>query len=235
MHSSEEIWKGLVLRQKEYRLGALQASPQCFASSYDREVAFEHDVWDTRLRNPLAETLVAVRPGDKSGRLADQAEVILYQPWLGTIVLTGPMEGHNSVDPLVKGNSVVASAVDSPNETMQDATAKGEDSVPHYQLNAIYVSPSDRGLGIGKLLIDAAIERVVSKEQDAQIARITLIVDYYNHAARRLYERCGFQVIRRYFFDDPRLTKHDEDPPEQTEAAVMERIMELQAAIDKVY
>lgn len=226
-HSEEDVWRSLVLRQKEFRLGALKASPQSFESTYARENTYDYSHWDERLKNKCSETIIAI-----------QAAVLsidaLQRDWVATLVLKGPLDDHDSHDPLVAHIQGVTSTVVA---TISDSTSNidfvnGSSEthlMPHFMLHALYVSPAVRGAGLGKRLINSALIRAeeVARESGAKSVRVTLIVDYHNKIARNMYQRCGFVIIKRYFFKDPRDSKYPEDPPEQTEAAVMEKISYL--------
>jgi ribosomal protein S18 acetylase RimI-like enzyme len=59
-----------------------------------------------------------------------------------------------------------------------------------YKLNKIYVSQTQQGKGIGKLLIEDVIERIKTKHATA----LLLNVNRYNKA-KQFYERIGFTVI----------------------------------------
>lgn len=48
-------------RYKYFRLYSLKTAPECFGSTYAREVAFTDDVWSDRLANPKATTFVAMQ------------------------------------------------------------------------------------------------------------------------------------------------------------------------------
>jgi ribosomal protein S18 acetylase RimI-like enzyme len=59
-----------------------------------------------------------------------------------------------------------------------------------WQINGVAVDPSYQRLGLGRTLMEAAIDEITSR--GAQ--RITLRVLSTNLTAQRLYERCGFVV-----------------------------------------
>ncbi|TWE16696.1 L-amino acid N-acyltransferase YncA [Kitasatospora atroaurantiaca] len=58
------------------------------------------------------------------------------------------------------------------------------------QIRGLAVSPAARGRGIGRALVEAACDAARAEG----IRRMTLRVLAHNAPARRLYERCGFQV-----------------------------------------
>ncbi len=57
-------------------------------------------------------------------------------------------------------------------------------------VNGLAVDPAHQGAGVGRALVEAAVER--AREQGAR--KVALRVLGHNHTARRLYERCGFVV-----------------------------------------
>ena len=59
------------------------------------------------------------------------------------------------------------------------------------RLVGMYVTPSFRGRGLGKQLVEAAIEEARSR---SGVRVMTLTATEGNDAAVSLYERCGFQI-----------------------------------------
>ena len=59
-------------------------------------------------------------------------------------------------------------------------------------IDTLAVSPNTQGKGIGKQLIQYAIDEVVVKQKKV----LGLLVDKDNPAAKRLYERIGFKVVK---------------------------------------
>lgn len=70
---------------------------------------------------------------------------------------------------------------------------------PEGEIADICVSPSVRGQGIGKALMDALIA-------DSHCTRFWLEVRMSNLAARGLYEKLGFELlgVRKNYYDHPR-------------------------------
>ena len=58
------------------------------------------------------------------------------------------------------------------------------------RIDGLGVLPSAQGRGAGRALVEAAVDRARS----AGAAKVTLAVLGSNGSARRLYERCGFEV-----------------------------------------
>ncbi|OAL47617.1 acyl-CoA N-acyltransferase [Pyrenochaeta sp. DS3sAY3a] len=63
------------------------------------------------------------------------------------------------------------------------------------ELKRLYLSPSSRGLGAGKQLLDAAIQKARS------LGYAEMLLDTLGSmvAARRLYEKAGFEEIESYY------------------------------------
>ncbi|MBC5636495.1 GNAT family N-acetyltransferase [Ornithinibacillus sp. BX22] len=57
---------------------------------------------------------------------------------------------------------------------------------------AVYVTPSHRGKGVGKALLEAAINQA---KQIEGITRINIAVVSVNHEAKALYKRLGFETF----------------------------------------
>lgn len=74
-----------------------------------------------------------------------------------------------------------------------------------YELRRIYLLHRFQGLGIGRALMDAAVEHA------RQLGRTRLLLGVYgkNHDAIRFYEKCGFQQIGERFFTVGSTTHHD--------------------------
>lgn len=71
---------------------------------------------------------------------------------------------------------------------LEDETESGE-----FYIDTIGVLPSFQGKGIGRKLI----EFIVSVAEEMEFDQVGLLVDVENPAAKRLYEKIGFQVVGR--------------------------------------
>jgi GNAT superfamily N-acetyltransferase len=196
----------LLAKYKAFRLLALQLSPKSFGSTHAREAAFSDDVWVSRMSNPLAATIVGVddttTTSDATTSNSDEVELLLQNEWLGTTTLTGPYEYDGAVELLASHKEVQVDQV-----LLPDAKI--------FFVNGMSVIPAARGTGVGSAILAQAL-RVARDLAAGQKARVVLIVDYENVAARRTYEKGGFTLVTRYWWDDYR-----ETPTAKTEAAVM--------------
>jgi ribosomal protein S18 acetylase RimI-like enzyme len=62
-------------------------------------------------------------------------------------------------------------------------------------ITQLCVTPEARGAGLGEGLLGAAVARLA----DAGAERVGLTVTLSNHAALKLYQRCGFSELKRFF------------------------------------
>lgn len=197
--SPENHWKVLAERYRELRLDALRTAPDAFASSY--EVERERDLEQTwqRLSNPKAINFIAISTkGDSSDPkpATGVLEVANEAEWVGLIVLIGPQDGNEDTvsakqDPFAKMTAVTPAPPEAPIET-ETKTRRF-----HYHLNGVFVRPSARKAGLGRRLINAALAHA-REEADAAGAghKITIVVNEENRAARELYEKAGFVLLR---------------------------------------
>lgn len=189
-------WNQLIARYKEFRLLSLQLSPESFGSSYAREIAFLEDTWVSRLNNPVAINIILVsEPNAAGAETADGISLILASPWLAAVTLVGPFEAKTA-----------AKSYEDMMHLQPDAVSfgppiPGVDST--YILNAMYVLPSERRKGLSSKIIGFAKQLAVKENNGAKVT-LALILDDDNVAAMKSYEKCGFEVIHRYWFDDTR-------------------------------
>lgn len=216
--TSDEVDGTLAAKYRNYNLGALQASPEAFATSYEHEKQFGIDRTKTRLSNPRAKHFIAIQ-NPQSGRFNDLGSD--DTDWLGMIVLLAPHAGTQ------------VSAKDSPWATMNPSATGGSpeevvksDGATDFHLNAVFVSPSARRSGLGKQLIVAALSDAEDRASraGARTLNVSILVDDRNHSAKELYERCGFVVIgSEHYVPLPRTAEKDGEVQVERTAIKLER------------
>jgi ribosomal protein S18 acetylase RimI-like enzyme len=227
---SKQDWDELVALSKNFRLKSLQLSARSFGSTYEREVQFDTKQWEDRLTNPKATSFIAVEVDHPTTQTQDMVicpDRLWKKKWVGFLVLVGPsIDGTTNVQ---TDDGPVT--VDLPkNPSLGELIAQwGIGGSPHYIVNAVYVMPESRRMGIGKKLIEGCITHMKNdaEKRGAKAVKFTLRVDYENEAARTLYEKCGFSIVKRYFFEDRRAPKNADGTLGVTEAAEMELIAKL--------
>ena len=132
---------------------------------------------------------------------ADVGE-LLDRDWLGFIVLIGLEEGLGTVsaeaDPLsqiAKGN------------ISDEAVHKLRNKhTMRFHLNGMFVAPSARRCGMGARLIEAALDAAKSRSgKSSRGFHCTIIVDEWNDAAIKLYERVGFKMVATETYGEARI------------------------------
>ncbi|KAM0425503.1 hypothetical protein ACHAPT_009292 [Fusarium lateritium] len=202
-----EQWDQLITRYKAFRLLALQLSPENFGSSYDREAAFSQETWESRLNNPVALNTILVSEPETGAETTDDISLILSSPWLAALTLVGPLETKTAAKSYEEKMHL------QPNTVSFGPPVPGVEST--YVLNAMYVLPSERRKGLSYKLIDFAKQLALKDSNEARVT-LALILDNDNVPAMRSYEKSGFEVVHRYWFDDTR-----GGIEKQTQAAVM--------------
>ncbi|KAM0702454.1 hypothetical protein Q7P35_009882 [Cladosporium inversicolor] len=191
---------------REFRLLALKTAPGAFASSYDDESKRNLDHTFERLRHPKTTQFVALAdeaaaPDRTHVREEDVGE-LLDRDWLGIIVLIGPEEGLGAVSAKADPLSQIA------DETGSDERVHKlcNDGAMRFHLNGMFVSPSARRCGMGVCLIEAALDAARSISGKGRCGfHCTIIVDEWNDAAIKLYERVGFKVVAKDTYGEDRI------------------------------
>lgn len=203
---TELMQLALARKFREFRLLALKTAPGAFASNYDDEArrGLEHTF--ERLRHAKATQFVALKceaatPDTTHVREADMAE-LLEQEWMGFIVLLGPEEGLGGVSARSDPLSQIVNDV----KTDQSANKTYNKDGMRFHLNGMFVRPSVRRCGMGARLIEAALG--VAKSMSIRSGHgfhCTIIVDEWNHAARKLYKCVGFEVAAKENYGEDRV------------------------------
>ena len=189
----------LIAKYREFRLQSLKLAPDAYASTYEREINFEPEVWRQRLTNPEAQHIVISRDTDRAmvpienvaeAEIENKGKRISEQKWVGMIVIVERTT-----------NSTVGERHP---WKFNHATAIKDGEVTKtprhnwtYQLNALFVHPSVRRLGYGEALVKSGIEcvRMMAKRHSLSHANVSIMLDAWNEAARRLYEKNGFVQV----------------------------------------
>ncbi|KXH26256.1 hypothetical protein CSIM01_03634 [Colletotrichum simmondsii] len=213
-HPFPAKFQTLLDRYKFLRLTSLLLSPSCFGSTHAREVAFPPEKWVSRLTNPGATTIIIYEDETSSPSSTDESpstslDKALTAEWLATLTINGPLDSETLSASFHDFGPTHQSSPDVP--------------VFQYVINGMFVTPSARGKQLGTKLLEFAKAHVASEiatthaeGKEKERARISLIVDYDNEPARKTYARSGFEIVRRYWFNDYR-----EGRESRTEAAVM--------------
>lgn len=189
---------GLAEKFRAFRLGALLKSPDAFASTYEVENQRGLDHSIQRLISPKAAQYVALRRATKHETPRSEGEAIerlLKDDWVGLNVLLGPEEGDELSGPSASLERTTPGLW--PPNTSFFARSEGPLDL-HFHINGMYVDPSTRGAGLGKALMEAVLQRADAEAAKVSgKARVSLSVYDHNTAARGLYEKAGFQVVKQ--------------------------------------
>jgi ribosomal protein S18 acetylase RimI-like enzyme len=186
---------------QDLRLKALRNAADAFASKYETESQDGIARAIHRLSNPKAIQFVALKKAQDTHDATDdeeEMERILASDWVGLNVLLGPEEGTElsvpsaNLDPFPQMTAAVASPRLS---SLIHRPREGDEL--HYHINGMYVDPSARGSGLGRKLMDAALNRAKAEAASAKTKlRVSLSVFTHNVAAKKLYEASGFYVLK---------------------------------------
>lgn len=211
----DETATALGHKYRDFRLLALRTSPGAFAASYEEEARRGLDHTFVRLSNPKATQFVALEcHAERESFESTQADVgeLTSSEWHGFIGIFGPLE--DSIDQVsAVTDPFVQMTAGTKGTTLHQSPAarRVEASEPlRYHLNGMFVSPAARGLGLGKRLIDAALDGAEAKGKELSCGvRSTILLDEWNTPAKKLYEKAGFHVIsrERYTKDAKRLAE----------------------------
>jgi GNAT superfamily N-acetyltransferase len=204
--TTEQDQLALAHKFREFRLLALKTAPGAFASSYDDEVKQDLDHTFERLRHPKATQFVALasEASTPDKTLVREADIddLLHRDWLGFIVLIGLDEGLGSVSAKSDPLSQIAKSA-KPDDT---AGEMHNSNAMRFHLNGMFVSPSVRRCGMGAYLIEAALDAARSMSGKSRCGfHCTIIVDEWNEAAIKLYERVGFKMVAKETYGEDRI------------------------------
>ncbi|KAI9704585.1 MAG: hypothetical protein M1820_005498 [Bogoriella megaspora] len=155
------------------RLQALQTSPESFSSTYEIESAYTSAEWLARLMEEGKETLICTATHtDVAGATSTE--------WVGQLTIRGP---------------AARSDFQLPDESGQPLPAT-DDEEEKWQMLSLFNAANHRGRGIGKALCQEAM-RYIWEHRSAPTVVVRLMVRPENHAAVRVYEGLGFEVVGR--------------------------------------
>ena len=193
-------------RARDFRLKSLQLAPESFGITYEMEMAKGPDYWSNRVTNPKATTFIAYRSNaTKFGDgVEDHIQECLGAEWLGSIILLGPKSGIAKFS----ANTSPWVVMDQASEDLENLTREAKPA-RHYLINAMFVMPAARGLGVGKALVNSALDHAVkqTKESNFETMRCTIFTDKDNDSARELYLKSGFEIVGEEMFR-PEKGKH---------------------------
>ena len=198
-HMSDSELTTIANKFREIRLKSLQIAPEAFASTYEGESrrGLEHTL--ERLRNPKATHFIALKESNQrhpSSERGSDIERLLDQEWLGLIVLLGPVEDTSESVSTEKDPFLNMAGSGKEESMIADSEMRDSLTALHFHLNAVFVDPAARGMGLGGSLIDAAVQRARRETNKYHASlRVTISVYDKNKAARKIYEKAGFEVV----------------------------------------
>ena len=158
------------------RLAALKTNPQAFGSTFAGESAFSHEQWCARIDNPARTTFFATSAlstdASLEGDYHEHDQNAHAPKWIGTLSLLGPDMLRSVPFP------------PSVTEDREDAEI--------YMLTGMWVDPGFRKKGVGKQLVEHALQAVRGNCGRKRV--LVLEVNDANVGAQKLYEGHGFAV-----------------------------------------
>lgn len=203
---------------RDLRLHSLKVDPEAFTSVYEDEVQFPYETWQSRVKNPIAKTLVAV-DSETDQRVQIEHEThaekissdsaiqrLLQQEWLGIVTIIGPVRFPEQSDDTTtisaKPHLHTAFIKDRQYQIPDPSTIENDDlSHAHavFLIVGLFILPQARRKGLASRLVEASINyiRGEARRKKAPKASISIQVAPENFAAQGLYKRVGFQVSEK--------------------------------------
>lgn len=221
-----ELWRRVVQKWTEFRLMSLQESPEAFASTFEREAAFTHDVWADRLVNPQATMLVALANSQHPDQREHAAvQALVDGNWMATTVLIQP--ANNTQTRLLSSSSPWLSITSDASISEEQQAAS---SSILFILNGVYVAPAYRGQGVGYATLHEAFYtgQAIASSRNVTQAHFQVRVDSDNTAAIQMYTKAGFRESSKEQLKMPEKVKngvvlHERDAT----ILVMDRIVSI--------
>lgn len=210
--------EAIVTQYRDLRLHGLKVDPEVFTSLYEDEVQFTYETWESRIKNSIAKTLVAVDPEtDQRAHTEDKAHVetlssksaiqrLQRQEWLGIVTIIGPVrfpeQSGDATMASVKPQLHTAFIRDRQYQMPSPSTAENNDlgdAHAVFLIVGLFILPQARRKGLAGHLVDASINyvREEARRKKASKASISIQVAPANLAAQGLYKRMGFNVSEK--------------------------------------
>ncbi|EAL86409.1 GNAT family N-acetyltransferase [Aspergillus fumigatus Af293] len=173
---------------KHLRLAGLKQDPEAFSATYETEAEFPHEKWLARIENPQARTFIALDDGETVPSTGNALTALLSSEWLGTVTIVGPRLAFSSEIDLSAPWRVFEEG-----DRYTTPQADDRNVVAVYMIAGMFVLPASRGMGNGRRLVEEAIRHTRGASPATEQTLLVLLVEANNEAARKLYERCGFQ------------------------------------------
>ncbi|GIK05402.1 hypothetical protein Aspvir_009511 [Aspergillus viridinutans] len=172
---------------KHLRLAGLKQDPKAFSATYEAEAEFPYEKWLSRIQNPQARTFIALKRDDTVHSPDDGLTALLSREWLGTVTIVGPKFAFSSEIDLNAPWMVFTEG-----DRYTTPPANDTDAVAVYMITGMFVLPASRAKGNGRRLVEEAVKYARGASATMRTL-LVLLVEADNEAARKFYERCGFQ------------------------------------------
>lgn len=194
-YKDETLLREYVDKYRELRLKSLKTDPDSFLSTFASESKQPFKFWTERITALGVRHLVAVQlNGDLSATsITENLHAVLETEWVGTLVLLGPKDiASDDKSSLARGRLAE-----------DNAEAKSESTAASYHLAGFYVAPETRGQGLGKSLVDRAMEAISQDRQKMHNtgAICTVAASHKNIVVRRLFKTMGFLEVTEEIYN----------------------------------
>ncbi|PPQ95138.1 hypothetical protein CVT25_010637 [Psilocybe cyanescens] len=189
---------------KRVRLSGLQTNPEAFGSTYEREYSFPDSTWISRVNTKGRCTLMSVASVLEDNVTGTEESAIA----IGTLSVLGP--------------EMLAGLPQDPPYPQHIADEEGMGRVDVYMLVGMWVQPEYRGKGVGRMLVDRALE-VVKHAKECAVGNtkkvVLLLVHDDQHDAMHLYRKAGFTEQER--------VDHEEKPSTWMASTVLWTVIQI--------